>query len=524
MKWLPKIRFSMRTLFIIVTLLCVVLGPLSVKLYQARQQRLAVEGLPPFGGRIVIHYDYNRDKEGNYVHGLPTNYRWLRSILGNDFFDTVVFVRISEPTATDISNLTQLQSVESIILVDPQDVDLSLLGSLKNLNSLDITFSSEKSYTANNLAELSKLDCSLIVQIECPTTVQLEGEIIDSLTPIQHLRNIRELTIRSTQNSGLSEVSDLTPLVHLDQLEVLSIWHCPVKDISALSNLSSLKSLVLYGTEIDDFSPLSDLTQLEELRLDGHNVSDLRALAKLVNLRDLRLSCYIAKDLPELKYLAPLQNLVKLEKLYLDPGYATDLSPLSSLINLRELTLDTEATDLSPLSNLTQLEHLNLKDWDVTDLAPLAKLINLRFLELNTPEANDLPLLDNLVDLEDLYIWEVPNITDLTPLAKLINLRLLWLIDLPKAVDLAPLQNLVNLEELHHEDSNVADLTPLANMTNLQTLRLGTKAQDLSPLFKLLKLSDINLEYTDTQVPKAEVKKLEKALPDCWVDVYLVPE
>ena len=54
----------MRTLFILVTVLCVLLVPLSVKLYQARQQRLAVEWVLENGGSVF--YTYHRKNDGNY--------------------------------------------------------------------------------------------------------------------------------------------------------------------------------------------------------------------------------------------------------------------------------------------------------------------------------------------------------------------------------------------------------------------------------------------------------------------------
>ncbi|PHS12117.1 MAG: hypothetical protein COA78_08735 [Blastopirellula sp.] len=292
MKWLPKLRFSMRTLFILVTLLCVLLVPLSVKLYQAQQQRLAVEWVRANGDFVL--YDY---QDGILSSNAPTDYLWLRSILGDDFFDAVTGVFIINPTITDISQLTHLQSLEKVILDVPQKADLSPLGSLKQLDDLELTFSSEKSFTAKNIAVLSKLDCSL--------DIHLSGQFMDDLRPIQQLNNIRHLTIADAQ------VTDLAPLTHLTQLETLGIWGTPVKDISALSNLSRLKRLSLYDTQINDISPLSDLTQLEELNFSGPNITDLTLLAKLVNLRELSLTTPKAKD------LSPLEKLVNLEKLFL---------------------------------------------------------------------------------------------------------------------------------------------------------------------------------------------------------------
>ncbi|PHR99508.1 MAG: hypothetical protein COA78_24910 [Blastopirellula sp.] len=463
MKWLPKLRFSMRTLFIIVTLLCVLLVPLSVKLYQARQQRLAVEWVLANGGSV--HYDYQEDEYGYFHSSDPADNLWLRSVLGNDFFDEVVEVGFENLTVTDISQLTHLQSIETVVLVDPQNVDLSPLGSLKNLDSLDITFSSEKSYTAKNMEELSKLDCSL--------NILLHGQLIDDLTPVQQLNNIRELELIHT------EVNDLSPLSDLMQLELLDIDGANVTDLTPLAKLINLRVLKLDTLEAKDLSPLSDLTQLEELHIVGSGFTDITPLAKLVKLRDLRL----------------VGPPVAFSPNSLKGPNITDLMPLTKLVNLRELRLyDLKTKDLSPLENLVNLEELHIHGANITDLTPLAKLINLRDLWLEAPKANDL-----------------------AALAKLVNLRELWLYD-AKAKDLAPLENLVKIEYMQIVDGNVTDLTPLAKLINLRELSLETpKANDLGPLYQLSNLKELYLEYGGMPVPKEEIGKLKKALPNCYV-------
>ncbi|PHS04967.1 MAG: hypothetical protein COA78_15835 [Blastopirellula sp.] len=329
----------MRTLFILVTVLCVLLVPLSVKVYKARQQRLAVQWVLENDGYIM--YDYQLDEEGTYVTEIPTDNLWLRSVLGNDLFDTPVDVTLGNPAITDISNLSHLQSLETVHLIDPENVDLSPLSSLRNLDSCMIEFSSEKSFTAKHIAELSKLDCSL--------TIYLDGQFMQDLTLIQQLSNVRVLGI--------------------------------------------------YNSQISDLSPLIQLDQLENLNIQGPNVTDLTPLAKLINLRDLKLNT------PKVKVLAPLQNLVNLEDLRIHGATVTDITPFAKLVNLQYLSFrSSKIKDLSPLENLTSLETLSLDCSEITDLTPLAKLVNLRFSRLDTPKANDLSPLFKLSNLENLTL------------------------------------------------------------------------------------------------------------------------
>ena len=133
----------------------------------------------------------------------------------------------------------------------------------------------------------------------------------------------------------------------------------------------------LADQEVSDLSPLASLTNLEYLHLNETAVSDLSPLASLTNLKGLDLSDTPVSD------LSPLASLTNLEVLNLDGTSVSDLSPLVSLTNLEYLSLsDTSVSDLSPLASLTNLERLDLIDTQVSDLSPLASLTNLVSLEL----------------------------------------------------------------------------------------------------------------------------------------------
>ncbi|PHS03548.1 MAG: hypothetical protein COA78_17710 [Blastopirellula sp.] len=283
----------MRTLFILVTVLCVLLVPVSVKLYQARQQRLAVEWILENGGYVT--YDSDLSTGEFSVSDVITGNRWLRSVLGNDFFDAVVIVHITNLSDIDISPLTQLQSLKTVVLADPQNVDLSPLDSLNQLDSIDFHFTSETSFTAKNIAELSKSGY--------PLNVMITGPSIDDLTPIQQLNNIRWLGISDSQ------VTDLAPLTHLTQLEDLTIFQTPVKDYSPLKDIKSLERFSADQCNISDLSSFSGLTQLHFLTLREPNVTDLTPLAKLVTLRGISLRSLKAKDLSPLDKLPNLRHL-----------------------------------------------------------------------------------------------------------------------------------------------------------------------------------------------------------------------
>jgi hypothetical protein len=82
-------------------------------------------------------------------------------------------------------------------------------------------------------------------------------------------------------------------------------------DVSPLVGLKSLEILSLHGTEVADVSPLAEIETLKSLDLTDTPVSELSPLAKLENLRELGIGYTQVRD------LSPLLGL-KLDKLYLE--------------------------------------------------------------------------------------------------------------------------------------------------------------------------------------------------------------
>ncbi len=76
-------RYSMRTLLVVVTLLCIWLG---LVVSRAERQRRAVVVLRAVNANIFY------DTPLSIPAGEPANWRWLRSWIGDDYFDDVTEV------------------------------------------------------------------------------------------------------------------------------------------------------------------------------------------------------------------------------------------------------------------------------------------------------------------------------------------------------------------------------------------------------------------------------------------------
>jgi len=150
-RWL---QFSLRTLFVVVTVFCVWMG---ITAKRARDQRQTVEAIREMGG--LVFYEHQLP-DGVYTLNGPTSIippfvrldstfltlsdppgpKWLRRIVGDEYFFTVAQVYLYGPHFTDaglvaIGRLTdvQLVSLNSTQITDAGLVHLERLTDLEEL-------------------------------------------------------------------------------------------------------------------------------------------------------------------------------------------------------------------------------------------------------------------------------------------------------------------------------------------------------------------------------------------------------
>ncbi len=100
-----------------------------------------------------------------------------------------------------------------------------------------------------------------------------QGEIAE-LSGIEYCTNLRALDLGRTH-----QISDISSLSSLTNLQTLYLRGNQITDISPLSNLINLQDLHLEDNRISDISPLSSLTYLPKLYLSGNQISDISHLA-----------------------------------------------------------------------------------------------------------------------------------------------------------------------------------------------------------------------------------------------------
>ena len=153
-----------------------------------------------------------------------------------------------------------------------------------------------------------------------------------------------------------------------------------INDLTGLEQATQLKTLLIVNHEISDITPLAGLTNLETLDLLASyngitNIGPLKRLTKLTSL-----SIGSDTDIVDFSPLAGLTNLRWFSAL----GRGIDdkdLTLFTRMTNLQHLGLaDNKISDVTPLTGLRSLRSLDLRDNQISDVTPLAKLVNLETL------------------------------------------------------------------------------------------------------------------------------------------------
>lgn len=148
---------------------------------------------------------------------------------------------------------------------------------------------SEKEITDKSEAEKIADDLLKTIEIEDNINKQEENEIVEyegqriSKKECKALNAIEEQIGETPKfitedmktiilDLGGTEVTDLTPLRHLKQLKQLLLHKTNVSDLSPISNLEHLKTLNLNFSNFSDLSPLTKMSCLDTVFLWGTNV------------------------------------------------------------------------------------------------------------------------------------------------------------------------------------------------------------------------------------------------------------
>lgn len=228
--------------------------------------------------------------------------------------------------------------------------------------------------------DISNQDLELLEQCVNLKVLILDYQQISDLSPLA------QLPLEYLSLTG-NEVSNLSPLSGMTELQVLDLGENPVRSIQVLAELPQLREVTLEATGItsvevfaeseiqslnvrttwvNDYTPLESCPNLTQLITGSMPEGAAQTLARLTNLEQLRLYSTPGVDMAWLSEFQVLQELDLCGCTLSNPEALTSLSSLRAL-NLGETGL----TELSFLTDLPVLVELILKDNPLTDLTPL---------------------------------------------------------------------------------------------------------------------------------------------------------
>jgi Leucine-rich repeat (LRR) protein len=499
-------RISLRTVLILLTLLCIWLG---VKVNQARRQKEAIAALKSIGALIGFHHHY--DDQGNLDHRAdPPGPAWLRQITGDDFFQRVYSVsgnrvlsgrlEITETTTFTDEHAAHLSAFDDLVWLSidnspASDEALSQIGDTDDLVVAQFFNTPVGDKFVRRLTRARQLELLIL------ENTQVTG---DGLGRLSNLREVKRLILSNSPigNDGLRGVSNMTGLTEL-QLANLPIDDAGMAHLPELSNVTELQLRHLDVTD-DGLKNLTTGPALSYLNLTGTKIRGT-CLEKFCtpSLRVLQLSDTLTND----DSLRQLDNATGLGRLWLDGTKITNdgLAHLAKVKWLKSIDLRrTDVTDegLAHLSQMPSLVRIDLTGHKITDdgVAHLAKIPSIHTLDLSGTAITG---------------------SGLRHLAKVPTLLELLLSDTNLSRE--GFEHLTNLPRPPPGESLYLELkgTPLNDSTIgfINGLSVGhltiskTKITDVG-LAKLTNMPRLfNLDLTDTAVTPAGVAALKQRLP-----------
>lgn len=177
---------------------------------------------------------------------------WIESLEGLQYAKSAKMIDIGYTSnikgkkIDSVEPLAPLTQLQTLYLKQDGITDISPLGSLVNLEQLDVSGNYE----------------------------------------IADITAVKDMSKLQTLDFSINSVSDLTPAAGLGSLQRLNASDNQIASLPDMSAMASLTALDLSKNQLTDVSALAVLSRLEELNLSGNDgLTDVKALAGLVNLK-----------------------------------------------------------------------------------------------------------------------------------------------------------------------------------------------------------------------------------------------
>jgi hypothetical protein len=198
-----SLRHSVQASILFIMLLTIGASWFAVMLSRAWAQQKAIATIEEAGG--FVFYDYQQDSSGNICQGpQPPVPRWIRSLMGDDFFQDVVAVEVT--TNEELASLKIFPQLHTLV-IDASRVTDDGLNQIEQLPQLTDLFISGPGVTDRGLEHMKYL--TNLRRLGLPLT-----NITDNgLNHLSCLSQLRELNIHYTKvtDHGINNLRQSIP-------------------------------------------------------------------------------------------------------------------------------------------------------------------------------------------------------------------------------------------------------------------------------------------------------------------------
>jgi hypothetical protein len=253
-----------------------------------------------------------------------TSYAIERATFVHELFDLIC----DNEAILDLSDIEQLTYLKKISLVGNSISDVSPLGGLFDLISMDLS----QNPIANHIA----------ITQPYLTDLRINDTGLIDLSFIDNLPHLVELSVAAN-----ASLTDISPLNAKPGLQILNISDTAINDISFVTNFAALHGFQMNNLGLADLSAIASLSQLIDLAFVGNSVIDT---SMLNNLSKLQLLDGASNNMADISVMSNFNQIVSL---ILTDNQITDLSSLFSLVSLQFLDLlGNTAIDCNQLNSL----------------------------------------------------------------------------------------------------------------------------------------------------------------------------
>lgn len=260
------ITYSLRSLLVLVTILCIMLALETTRVRRFRSIRTSIEQM---GGSVFPGYrfDSSGKPKGFSKREVPP---WLTSVISEDYFLTIVTINLwdNAPTRATDDNLECIQDAtdvtELLLAKNPQLTDRCLehIDHMRRLRVILLSHTGVKGPGLRHIRGLQNLE-----------GLALDHTDVSDDAVVEHLRDLPKLQWLHLSDTGVTDKA-LAAVAELTSLESLELRNTDVTDegLQHLKSLTKLKQLLIGSTRVTEHGRAELQQSLPNCLIESPNV------------------------------------------------------------------------------------------------------------------------------------------------------------------------------------------------------------------------------------------------------------